>query len=144
MQQILIVGGGISGLSAAWEAARAGARVTLLERDARWGGKVWTEQLEVSTGYTSTGQIQRETCVVDMGPESFLTRKRAAWQLAQELGLGEQVRPQAGETRNIYVLHAGRPVEVPLAPVKFLRSKILSTRGKLRLAAEPLVPARRD
>lgn len=132
---LVIVGGGISGLSAAWEAARSGARVTLLEREARLGGKVWTQQLPLPDG---------RSCVVDMGPESFLTRKAAAWELAQELGLGAGLCAQASETRNIYVLHGGKPIEVPMAPDKFLRSPLLSTRGKLRLCAEPLQPARRD
>jgi oxygen-dependent protoporphyrinogen oxidase len=135
-KRIAVVGGGISGLSAAWEAARAGARVTLLERDPRWGGKVQTERLRLPG---ASGEA-----IIDMGPESFITRKDAAWNLAQELGMGPRVRAQASETRNIYVLHQGKPGEVPMAPVKFLRSDLLSWRGKLRLAAEPLAPARRD
>ncbi len=131
----VIVGGGISGLSAAWEAARGGARVTLLEREARLGGKVWTQRLHLPDG---------RSCVVDMGPESFITRKAAAWELAQELGMGATLQAQASETRNIYVLHGGRPIEVPMAPDKFINSTLLSARGKLRLCAEPLQPARRD
>jgi len=135
-QHIVIVGGGISGLSAAWEAAHSGLRVTLLEREPRWGGKIWTQTIDLPN--------EERSCIVDMGPESFITRKAAAWDLAQELGMGEQVQPQASETRNIFVLHGGQPIEVPMAPLKFLRSPLLSMRGKLRLAAEPFIPARRD
>ena len=40
MQQVLVLGGGASGLAAALAAARAGARVTVLERNAKPGKKL--------------------------------------------------------------------------------------------------------
>jgi oxygen-dependent protoporphyrinogen oxidase len=138
---VVVAGGGISGLSAAWQIVQQApaARVTLLERDARWGGKIITDRLAMPTSDSDGTPV-----VVDSGPESFITRKSAAWDLAGELRLREQVVGMASETSNVYVLDAGHPELVPLSPVKFVKSPLLSTRGKLRLLAEPFVPARRD
>ncbi len=136
---VLIVGGGISGLSAAWEAATTGgARVTLLERDDRWGGKIVTDRLT----FDDAGRTV--TLLLDGGPESFITRKAAAWELAGELGLQDAVQKAGNETSNTYVLDNGEPKPVPLSPAKFINSTLISTRAKLRLIAEPLVRARRD
>lgn len=136
MPHVVIVGGGISGLSAAWQITRdlPGARVTVLEADPRWGGKIRTERVTLPGG----------EAVVDCGPESFITRKSAAWELALALGMRSRIQAVAGETRNIYVLRKGRPVLVPLAPGAFIKSDLLTMRGKLRLMAEPFMPARRD
>jgi oxygen-dependent protoporphyrinogen oxidase len=133
------VGGGITGLSAAWEAACTGAaRVTLLERDGRWGGKIVTDRLIFDDGGRPV------TLLLDGGPESFITRKPAAWELAGELGLQDSVQKAGSETSNIFVLDGGLPKPVPISPGKFIGSTLISNRAKLRLLAEPLVPARRD
>ncbi len=133
------MGGGISGLSAAWEAARAGTvRVTLLERDERWGGKIVTDTLVLKDGDRTV------TLLLDGGPESFITRKAAAWELAGEIGLQDAVQKAGSETSNIYVLDGGEPKVVPMSPAKFVNSTLISSRAKLRLMVEPLVPARRD
>ncbi len=138
---VVIAGGGISGLSAAWQVVQQEptARVTLLERDGHWGGKIITDRLSLPAGPDSGAQA-----LVDSGPESFITRKSAAWDLAGEVGLHERIVGMASETSNVYVLDRGRPELVPLSPIKFVRSPLLSTRGKLRLLAEPFIPARRD
>lgn len=131
---IVIIGGGISGLSAAWQ-ARDAARVTVLEASARWGGKIVTQTLRAPTG----GQF-----LIDAGPDSFVTRKRAVWTLTQELGLADAVIDPGSAARGTYVLDAGRPQPLPLGPAALLRSPLLTARGKLRLLAEPLQPRRRD
>ncbi len=134
---VVVIGGGITGLAAAWELRRSSGapQVTVLEHTARWGGKLETHVMPGPEG----GRF-----LADAGPESFLTRKREAWDLAQALGLGEQIVDPGNETRNIYVLHGGRPLKVPLDPLTFLTSPLLSAGGKLRLMAEPFIPARRD
>lgn len=133
---LIIIGGGITGLSAAWEAQKtlAPGQITLLESSPRWGGKIVTETI----------QLGEARFIVDGGPESFLTRKPEVWELANELGLLEEVTDPGSETRHIYVLDGGRPAAVPLTPGLFISSRLLSTPGKLRLLAEPFIPPRRD
>ncbi|MCP4142551.1 MAG: protoporphyrinogen oxidase [Chloroflexi bacterium] len=134
MLDIIIIGGGITGLSAAWEAQKNDLSFALLEKENRWGGKVHTEIIELPEG----------PAIIDGGPESFLTRKPEAWDLAGELGLHDQVIDPGGETRHMYILDGGTPVEVPLAPVKFAKSRLMSGRGKLRMMFEPFQPAKKD
>jgi protoporphyrinogen/coproporphyrinogen III oxidase len=135
---VVIIGGGISGLSAAWELQqRAGARIriTVLEADGRWGGKLLTQQMPAPNG----GRF-----IIDAGPESFVTRKPAAWQLTRELGLEALAMNPGNEAAGTYVLDGGRPRPLPLSPGAFLKSDLLSWRGKLRMLAEPFIPPKRD
>ncbi|MBN1667350.1 MAG: protoporphyrinogen oxidase, partial [Anaerolineales bacterium] len=136
-KEIIVIGGGISGLSAAWELqqqAGPGLHLTVLEADDGWGGKIATRQIELPGG----------VAIIDGGPESFVTRKPEVWELAHELGLGEQLVDPGSETSHMFVLEGGKPVAVPLSPLAFVRTPLLSWRGKLRLLGEPFVPARRD
>jgi oxygen-dependent protoporphyrinogen oxidase len=132
---VIVVGGGITGLATAWELQKHQQQYILLERDARWGGKVITHHLP---------SAQERPFIIEGGPESFVARKPEVWQLALELGITDQVVGAKNEARNIFILTEGEPLELPLSPVKFLTSKLLSTRGKLRLFAEPFIKARRD
>lgn len=135
---IIIIGGGISGLSAAWELQQTVGehiRITILESDDRWGGKVLTQHMPGPDG----GEF-----VIDAGPESLVTRKRAAWDLTQELGLAAQVIDPGGEASGTYVLDQGKPVALPLNPIAFVTSPLMSLRGKLRILLEPFMPPKRD
>ena len=55
---VVIVGGGISGLSAAYYLAKAGVSSTLIEKRPRLGGVIQTERID--------------GCLVEGGPDSFL------------------------------------------------------------------------
>jgi oxygen-dependent protoporphyrinogen oxidase len=131
---LVIIGGGITGLSAAWEAQQRGISYTLLEASERWGGKVVSSEI----------QMNGSRFLVDGGPDTIVTRKPEAWDLTNELGMLDQVENPGSETRGIYVLDNASPQPIPLSPFKFVRSKLMTTRGKLRLLAEPFQPARRD
>src|SRR5258708_4244120 len=76
-QKVLIVGGGISGLSAAYYLNRAGIRPTLIEKAPRLGGVIQT--------------TLQHGCVLEAGPDSFLAAKPAAMDLIREVGLEHQV-----------------------------------------------------
>lgn len=135
-KNIAIVGGGVTGLSAAWEVqSNTSTAYSLLEQDLRWGGKVISARLPAPGGGSFT---------IDGGPESFITRKPEAWDLVHALGLQDQLGDPGSETSHMYVLTHGRPLAVPLNPALFITSPILSTRGKLRMLAEPFIPPRRD
>jgi len=131
---LVIIGGGITGLSAAWEAQQRGIPYTLLEASDRWGGKVTSSEI----------RMNGSRFLVDGGPDTIVTRKPEAWDLTNELGILDQVEDPGSETRGIYVLDNASPQPIPLSPFRFISSTLMTTRGKLRMLAEPFQPARRD
>lgn len=134
LTDVAIVGGGISGLAAAYELARRGVPFELFERAPRLGGVITTEAVD---GY-----------VIDAGPDALLTQKPAAISLCGELGLREELQPQ--QARRTFVVRGGTLRELPEASVlgfptawrPFVASRAFSWRGKLRMAAELLVRSR--
>ncbi|MCU0499202.1 MAG: protoporphyrinogen oxidase [Anaerolineae bacterium] len=139
MKRVVIVGGGIAGLSAAWALQKhGGIAVTVLERTDRWGGKVQTDRV---------GDF-----LIEAGPDSFLTQKPWALELARELRLTDHLIPINTEQRALYVLQRGRRVRMPegvmlIAPTQFwpfIRSPLISPLGKLRMALDWLIPPRAD
>ncbi|HYE97595.1 MAG TPA: FAD-dependent oxidoreductase, partial [Planctomycetota bacterium] len=78
MTRVVVVGGGIAGLSCAYELHKGGARVTVVEKD-RPGGLIRTERV---------GDF-----LVEGGPDSFITQKPCAKELCEELGLYERLIP---------------------------------------------------
>lgn len=131
---LVIIGGGITGLSAAWEAQQRGSAYTLLEASERWGGKMVSSEI----------RLNGARFLVDGGPDTIITRKPEAWDLTCELGILDQVDDPGPETRGIYVLDNASPQPIPLSPFRFISSTLMSTRGKLRMLAEPFRPARKD
>jgi oxygen-dependent protoporphyrinogen oxidase len=132
--QAVVIGGGITGLSAAWTLQKAGISYALLEKEPRFGGKIITGQIDSAEGIS----------LIDGGPESFVTRKPEVWELAHELGLEESIIVPQSETSGMHILHEGVVYPVPLQPLAFLRSKIMSLRGKLRMLREPFIAPRMD
>jgi len=108
---LLIIGGGMAGLSAAWQAQQRGWRYTLLEASSRLGGMVMTDTLQ--------------GCIAEGGPESFITRKPHLWQLTQALGLQRAVVPIQSEAKGTAILHNGQIMPVPLDPISFIGSPLL-------------------
>ena len=82
--------------------------------------------------------------IIDAGPESFVTRKRAIWTLICELGLADKVIDPGGEAKGTYVLDGGKPIALPLSPGAFIGTSLLSARGKLRMLAEPFIARKMD
>jgi oxygen-dependent protoporphyrinogen oxidase len=132
---IAIVGGGISGLSAAYELTQRRIPFVLFERAQRAGGVVLTEHVG---GYT-----------IDAGPDALLTQKPAAIELCRLLGLAGRLRPQ--QARASFVVRRGRLRQLPEASVlgvptrwlPFATTGAFSLFGKLRMAADVVLPARR-
>jgi oxygen-dependent protoporphyrinogen oxidase len=142
---IVIVGGGIAGLSAAYHAVKKSreqgiqTQVTLLEKDARWGGKIVTERLPFDGG----------RLIIEGGPDAFLATKPWAVALCQELGLSERLQGVNPRLRNTYVLHRNRLAPLPdglalMIPTNaqaILKSPLISWIGKARMGFDFLLPA---
>ena len=129
MSQVIIVGGGIAGLSVAYELFRRGISFTLLEAGGRAGGVVLSEQVD---GFT-----------IDAGPDSLLVQKPEGIRLCEELGLEQRLVPTK-RPRIAYIQRAGRLHALPAASVlgiptrwgPFIRTPLFSWPGKLRMAME--------
>ena len=135
MVDVAIIGGGISGMAAAYELQRRGVSARVVEAGSRPGGVIRTERFD---GW-----------VVDGGPDSLLVQKPAAVALCRELGIADRLVSTL-TPRTAYVMRDG--ALYPIAegsflgfPLKFMalaRSPLFSIGGKLRLAAELVVPQR--
>ena len=139
---VVVVGGGITGLSAAHRLVEwCGHRgvppsVVLLEADDRAGGQIRTER--------------HGDFLFEGGPDALVAQKPAGIALCERLGLGSELRELGGEKARTQVLHRGRLHRVPdgfvmMAPTRLspvFRSSLFTWRGKLRMACEPLVPRR--
>ncbi|RMG87390.1 MAG: protoporphyrinogen oxidase, partial [Chloroflexi bacterium] len=141
---VVIIGGGIAGLAAAYELQSQGVPYVLLESSQRFGGKIRTEHIPNPDG---EGQF-----VVEVGPDSVLTQKPWALNLAKELGLQDQFLGTNDDSRRTYVLRDGRLVPLPdgvflIVPTRvlpFIRTPLFSWRGKLRMALDWFIPPRQD
>lgn len=132
---IIIIGAGITGLSAAYELAVRGAPFVLLESSSRPGGLIHTERID---GFT-----------IDAGAESMLVQKPAALALCEELGLSARLMP-ARPPRTAFVAREGRLYPLPSPSVLGIpttlgglaKYALLDWRARARVAIEPWVPAR--
>ena len=140
MKRIAIIGGGIAGLSAAYELElnrRQGAEIdyALYEASPRLGGVLYTERVE--------------DCLVEAGPDSFLTEKPWASDLCRELGIADQIIGSNDAARKTYIVLNNRLVPMPdglmfLVPTQILptvMSPLFSLSAKIRMARELLYPA---
>ena len=137
VSRVAVVGGGISGLTAAHRlttAAGDAVTVTLIEGSSRLGGKVITEHTD---GF-----------LIEGGPDSFVTGKGSVLELAAELGLTDRVISSRPEHRRAHVWSRGRLRPLPdglflMAPARLspvLRSSVLSLKGRLRVLGDLLIP----
>jgi oxygen-dependent protoporphyrinogen oxidase len=143
-KKIVVIGGGISGLSLAYyltkafNAENSRAQVTLLEARERFGGVIET--------------VRGEGCLLEGGPDSFISEKTAALELCRELGLESEVIGTNAEHQCSYVFCRGRLFRIPegfylVAPVRpktLFELPFISWPGKLRMACEPLIPRKAD
>lgn len=124
VKRIAIIGGGISGLVAAFYLKRAGADVTLYERSNTVGGNIKTET--------------RDGFLYELGPNSVLATPELL-DLIRDLGLtGEIARPHPA-AKYRYILRNGHLQRLPSGPLSLVRTPALSASAKLRLLKEPFI-----
>jgi oxygen-dependent protoporphyrinogen oxidase len=127
---VIIVGGGIAGLSAAYELAKAGVPHLLVERRPRLGGVIETRTWE--------------GCVLECGPDSFLSQKPEALALIRELGMEGELIGSNDQDRVTYIQRHGKLVRlpegttmfVPTRPGPLLASPLVGWKTKLRMGLE--------
>lgn len=124
---VIVVGGGVSGLSVAWWLAQVGIAVEVWEQDARPGGKILTREAD---GYLTE---RAASMMLNFRPE--VSRMLAL----TGLGAAKVMCPSAPENQR-YLVQDGRLVPFPLRLRTLMLSPLWSLRGKLRLLAEPFVP----
>ena len=141
-KRAVVVGGGVTGLTAAYRLQREAAQrdipldVTLLEATGRVGGVIQTEQ--------------RDGFLIEHGPDAFISTKPAAKALSEELGIADQFIGTNPEVRRSFVLRNGILHPVPegfymMAPgalKPFLKTPLFSWHGKLRMALDLFIPRR--
>lgn len=131
--RLAVVGGGITGLAAAWEGVQRGHQVELFESSHRLGGKIHTEAAD---GF-----------LVEHGPDSFVSYRPAALELAADLAITDRVESIGGR-RTVYLRSRGRLRPLPqgmgmVLPTRlwpFVTTGILSPLDKLRAGLDLLLP----
>ena len=125
MAEVIVIGGGMSGLSLAWflKESRPGWDVLVLEGEARAGGKAWT--------------IEEEGFICEKGVNGVLDNRPSTLALASRLGLTPLKSNEASARR--FVVRNGQLVQISLSPFRFLTSGLLSLPGRLRVVAEVLI-----
>ena len=135
MKRIAIIGGGISGLAAAYaleQHRRAAGQVeySVFESSSRLGGVLVTDRVD--------------GCLIEAGPDSFLTEKPWAADLCRQIGIGDQLIGSNDAQRKTYILVNRRLVVMPdglmfMVPTKILPivfSPLFSLGTKIRMARE--------
>ncbi|MFC4099935.1 protoporphyrinogen oxidase [Paenibacillus xanthanilyticus] len=140
--RIVVVGGGISGLSSAFylqkEAQRRGRgiHVTIVEAMDHVGGKINT--------------LRRDGFVIERGPDSFLARKKPIIDLAMELGIEQQLTGTNPAAKKTYILHRrklhpmpqGLVLGIPTEIAPFAKTGLLTFGAKMRAMLDFVMPAR--
>lgn len=147
--KLIIIGGGIAGLAAAYYASQSAVsanckpqdtslEITLLEQAETWGGKLVTERLPLDGGHF----------VIEGGPDTFVVTKPWGVRLCQELGLASRLRGTNPDKKATYILKGGELHELPggltmMIPTEFgpmLRTGLLSWAAKARMGLDFFLP----
>jgi protoporphyrinogen/coproporphyrinogen III oxidase len=139
MTRMIVIGGGIAGLSAAYYASKIpDTQVTLFDADSRWGGKIATDRVRFDDG----------RFIIEGGPDTFLATKPWGIALCKELGLGDRLHGTNPDKKNTYVLNRNRLLPLPdglamMIPTNveaILKSQLVSWFGKARMGLDFLLP----
>jgi oxygen-dependent protoporphyrinogen oxidase len=148
MKRIIIIGGGVAGLGAAYKVTRAATEghdveFVLVEKDRRLGGKIQTEMVPDPS--------ERGRFVVDGGPDCFLTEKPACHRIAKLTGIFDDELPTDDSRRRTWILSRGKLHQMPdgvmmFAPTKFVpfaTTGLFSWQGKIRMGMDLFIPPKK-
>jgi oxygen-dependent protoporphyrinogen oxidase len=128
--KIVILGAGISGLTAAYFLNKEGYDVTVLEKNNEVGG--------------SMESIFENEYLFDRGPNSGLETTPIIGQLVEELCLKDELVYADKQGNKRYILKDNQLIPLPMSPQAFLKTKLFSTKAKFRLFAEPFIDKSND
>lgn len=120
---VAVLGGGITGLTAAWQLQRAGIDVVVFEAAPQVGGAI--------------GALRQDGWLHELGPNSLLENSTDVTALVDELGLGAQRVYASPAAQKRYIVRGGRPVAMPGSPWSFATTGLFSWRAKLAVLGEP-------
>src|SRR5215213_10302188 len=126
-KSVCIIGGGISGLCAAYRLKKQGVEVVLLEKNPTVGGNIKTENFE---GF-----------LIEHGPNSTLASEHL-FELISELGLTFEIACANRSAKKRYILKNGKLQALPMKIVSLIGNKSFSARAKLRLLKEPFIKSK--
>ncbi len=124
-KKVVVIGAGISGLTAAHILNKVGYDVTVLEKNERVGGSIET--------------VVENGILFDRGPNSALETTPIIAQLVEELNLKDQFVYANKEGNKRYILRDGELHALPMSPPAFIKTKLFSGKAKLRLMKEPFI-----
>ena len=130
MKSVAVIGGGITGLTAAFYLDRAGIPVTVFESGSRVGGAIRS--------------LRQDGYLAEFGPNTILETSPKIGQLVRDAGLASRRMDPAPESEARYLVRDKRPVAMPGSPPEFFTTGLFSLGAKLAVLCEPFVPARRD
>lgn len=123
MQDVIVIGSGISGLSVAYRLNKVGVKVLVLEKEEQLGGNIQT--------------ILKDGFLCELGPQTILA-DREVEEFLKDAGISPEYASVVSKNR--YVYKKGKLIPIPMSLLEFLTSPLLSISGKLRLLKEPFVP----
>lgn len=127
MNKIGIIGGGISGLTAAFLLNRRGFEISLFEKSDRVGGNIQSKTID---GF-----------LIEYAPNSLLKSPRLI-DLIRELDLEAEVLPANATNKKRYVLRDGKLKSLPMSVAGLMTGDYFSWKAKLRLLKEPFVKSK--
>ena len=130
MKSVAIIGGGITGLTAAFYLKRGGVPVTVYEASDRVGGAIQS--------------IRTQGYLAEFGPNTILETSPKVTQLVNDAGLAPRRLDPDPKASARYVVRYQRPIAMPGSPLGFFTTSLFTARAKLAVLREPFVPARRD
>ena len=123
-KRIVIVGGGLAGVTAAWQLTQLGQQVALHESSDRLGGTIET--------------VHRNGFVIELGPDGWITEKPWAAQLAEELGLGHELIASNDEGRVTYIVRDGELIAMPDGMRMMVPTNLSSLEGSSLFTADAI------
>ena len=126
MKNVAIIGGGITGLTAALSLKQRGIPVKLFEAGPRVGGVIQS--------------VRRDGYLAEFGPNSILETSPIVSDLVRDLGLESRRVYSNPAAEKRYVVRGQKPVAMPSSPASFLTTHLFSLPAKLRVLAEPFIP----
>jgi oxygen-dependent protoporphyrinogen oxidase len=130
MKSVAIIGGGITGLTAAFYLQRHGVPVTVYEATGRVGGVIQS--------------LRRDGFLAEFGPNTILETSPKIAALIRDAGLETRKLNPDPKAEARYVVRYGRPIAMPGSPLGFFSTGLFSYQAKLAVLREPFVSPRRD